>query len=139
MEQSFQFVDIDSIISKFPEKADSLFVDCYLSDLPDCSTRVFRLYDDLPLHYHKSCDEILFLLKGSAEFFIEDENRKVSDSRLMKPGMMVTFYKNTVHRVKVNGEAIFLSCDTPRRAPDDAHFIDESETKGIKFVTHIEK
>ena len=133
---SFLFININEIIERFPDTANSLLVDCYLNDQPHCSSRIFRLYSHLPKHHHSSCDETLFLLKGKAEFYIGDEERKD-----IEPGEMVTFFKNTVHGVKSLSDepVVFLAFDTPRRSPDDVHFVNADETKGVKFVSHIDK
>ncbi|CUM63906.1 uncharacterized protein PRCAT00001494001 [Priceomyces carsonii] len=133
---SFLFINTNEILKKFPDTADTLLVDCYLSDQPNCSSRVFRLYSRIPKHFHRTCDETLFLLSGKAEFYIGDEK-----PRYIEPGEMVTFFKNTVHGVKALSDepVVFLSFDTPRRNPDDVCFVNPEETKGVKFISHIEK
>lgn len=134
------FNNVKEIAGKFPGSTDSLFVDCYLTDLPDCSSRVFKLYDNLPAHYHKSCDEILYLLQGKAKFHIFDDDGVTEvESQIMEPGLMVTFFRNTAHQVEIIESPVFLSCDTPRRQPDDVHFIHKEETEGVKFVNHMDK
>lgn len=132
--KEFLFVDVQDVMKKFPETSDTIIMDCYLTDEPECSSRVFRLYDRIPKHYHEQCNEILYLLEGKAKFYINDE-----EPRILEKGMMVTFYKRVVHLVESIGEkpATFLSCDTPRRDPDDAHFLDPKELSGRKFVSHI--
>ena len=132
---NFNFLDVNKAVAKFPENADTMLVDCYLSDSPECSSRVFRLYSHLPKHYHKQCSEHLYLLKGKVKFYIEDE-----EPRELHPGQMVTFYKNVVHGIESVGDepTVILSFDTPRREPSDVHFVNPEETKGIEFVRQIE-
>lgn len=51
--------DLNKIASAFPETADKLLLDTYLTDKPEASIRVFRIYRDVPPHYHTLCDEVL--------------------------------------------------------------------------------
>lgn len=65
-------VDVNERISKFPEQANTLIVDSYLHKA-SCSSRVYRLYANVPKHYHKTCEEMLYLLQGKAKIYIENE------------------------------------------------------------------
>jgi mannose-6-phosphate isomerase-like protein (cupin superfamily) len=96
---------------------------------------VFRLYRPLPKHLHKTCDEHLVLLGGEVDFTIENEA-----PRRLRAGQMVTFLRNTVHSIMpVEGAApgVFFTVDTPRRDPDDVHFVSPAEAAGLPFVTHL--
>ncbi|GAB6968104.1 hypothetical protein JCM25156A_21410 [Komagataeibacter kakiaceti JCM 25156] len=135
MDGRYRFFDFNAIGKRFPSRADSLIVDTYLSDSPSCSMRLFRIYHPLPRHFHRMCDEHLLLLSGRLNFLIEDD-----PARLLSPGEMVIFQRNIVHGVEPVGHepVVFLATDTPRRAPDDVHFVDTDATRGLTFVTHLE-
>ncbi len=129
------FFDLDEIKARFPDAADSVIVDAYLSDSESASSRVFRLYRPLPRHFHMNCDEHLLLLDGEADFSLADE-----PPRRLRAGQMVMFLRHVVHAIRpVEGAApaIFLTVDTPRRAPADVHFVDPADEAGARFVTHL--
>lgn len=134
MDQRFNFVDLEALGARFPDRAETMIVDSYLSDTPAASLRLFRIYHPLPRHYHRQCDEHLILMSGELDFFIEDE-----PPRRLKAGQMVSFLRDVIHAVQPAGDApvIFLSADTPRRAPDDVHFVDDAATQGRRFVSHL--
>ena len=69
----FNFFDVNALVSKFPDRADSTIVDTYLTDEPSASSRLFRVYYPIPRHYHETCEEHLYLLTGKVSFAIEDE------------------------------------------------------------------
>ena len=131
----FAFHDIAEIAARFPPASDTILIDAYLSDSPEASARVFRIYHRLPAHYHEHCDEHLYLYAGAVRFQIEDEA-----PRLITPGQMVTFKRGVVHAITeiVVGPAVFLTLDTPRRAPDDVVFIDKAAAKGRAFVSNLD-
>jgi mannose-6-phosphate isomerase-like protein (cupin superfamily) len=134
-EKAYGFFDLTQIKSGFPDHAESLIVDAYLSDHESASSRLFRLYHPIPRHFHETCDEHLVLLDGEVDFTIADE-----PPRRLRAGQMVTFLRNIVHGIRpVEGAApaIFFTVDTPRRAPGDVHFVDPAEAKGRRFVTHL--
>ncbi|MBE7618321.1 cupin domain-containing protein [Gluconacetobacter entanii] len=134
MNERYRFADFDEIIKLFPDQADTLIVDAYLTDSAEASMRLFRIYHPLPRHYHTQCDEHLLLLRGELEFLIEDE-----PPRKLRAGQMVSFLRNVVHGVRPIGTdpVVFFAADTPRRAPDDVHFVDPEAAKGLKFVSHL--
>ncbi len=130
----YNFFDLADIKSRFPESADSIIMDAYLSDNESASARLFRLYHPLPRHYHLTCDEQLLLIDGEVDFTIADDPPK-----RLKAGQMVTFLRETVHAIMpVPGSpAVFLAVDTPRRFPDDVHFVDPMPSPARAFVTHL--
>jgi mannose-6-phosphate isomerase-like protein (cupin superfamily) len=133
---TYGFIDLNEIKSRFPDIAHSVIVDAYLSDSESASARVFRLYRPLPRHFHMNCDEHLLLLDGEADFSVAEE-----PPRRLHAGQMVMFLRNVVHAIQpVEGAApaIFLTVDTPRRAPDDVYFVDPADAEGLRFVTHLE-
>jgi hypothetical protein len=48
--------DIAEVAASLPPEADTLLVDHYLTDRPEASARVFRVYRGTPPHYHTTCD-----------------------------------------------------------------------------------
>ena len=56
--------DIPAIASNFPDLAETMLIDTRLTDEPEASSRVFRVYTDVPPHYHATCDEYLLRRDG---------------------------------------------------------------------------
>lgn len=121
----FAFHDVAEIAERFPATAETILVDAYLTDAPEASARVFRIYHPLPAHYHEQCDEHLYLYSGEVNFQIADQ-----PPRTIIPGQMVIFKRRTVHAItEIRREpAVFVTLDTPRRAPDDVVFVDAAAT-----------
>jgi len=64
--------DLHAIAASLPATADTMLVDVRLTDEPAASSRVFRIYRDIPAHYHRTCDEYLQVLSGRARFTVGD-------------------------------------------------------------------
>ena len=60
--------DINAIARKFPDTAETMLVDTRLTDEQEASSRVFRIYKNVPAHYHATCDEYLFVVSGRCMF-----------------------------------------------------------------------
>ena len=129
------FFDIGEIIKRFPEHADSTIVDTYLTDQAAASSRVFRVYYAIAPHYHATCEEHLYLLTGTVAFRVGDEQ-----PRILRAGQLVTFERNVVHSIPeiVEGPAVFLTVDTPRRIPSDVVYVNPEDARIRPFVTHLE-
>ncbi|CAI0722615.1 Cupin domain [Serratia entomophila] len=127
------YFDLEEKKRHFPDTADSLIVDMYLEDSPQSSIRLFRVYAEVPKHYHKQCDEVLVVVEGALEFQTGSDAR-----RILAANQLVIFKRNTVHSIKpFDGKPVyFLSIDTPRREESDVHFV-EPIHKNLKFITHI--
>lgn len=125
--------DIAAIAAKFPDTAETILVDTYLSDEPGASARVFKIFHSLPAHFHRNCDEHLYVYSGELLFQIGDD-----DPQVLTPGQLVTFKRDAVHAIlEVRKEpAIFMSFDTPRRAPDDVTFV-APNPEDRKFVSPL--
>jgi len=108
-----------------------MLADLRLTDEQAASCRVFRVYRSVPAHYHTSCDEYLYVLTGCAEIVIAD-----APAREIRPGELVFFKKNTVHAVPRILEHPFtvLAVDTPRRPPDDIHFVNPADGTAQSFI-----
>ena len=86
--------DIAAIAAKFPEAAETLLIDQYLTNNPHASTRVFRVYKSTPPHYHATCDEHLYVFSGRGTFWMEDP-ASVAE---FGPGQLLHFKRGTVQR-----------------------------------------
>ena len=125
--------DLDAIMKRFPACADTMLVDTRLTDEPEASCRVFRIYRNVPAHYHSTCDEYLLVLAGRGTIFIgETAPFEVS------PGQLVFFKKKMVHGLTILEEPfVFLSVDTPRRDPKDITFVNPADGTADTFIkTH---
>jgi mannose-6-phosphate isomerase-like protein (cupin superfamily) len=85
--QSFQRFRVDEIARSFPETAETLLLDTYLTDEPAASARVFRIYRETPAHYHEGSDEYLYVLSGRGTFWMGD----ASNGAEFTPGDLLFF------------------------------------------------
>lgn len=129
------FHDIGEIARRFPATSETILIDAYLTDTPEASARVFRIYHPLPPHWHRHCDEHLVLYSGEVVFQISD-----APPRRIRPGQIVTFKREVVHAITevVVEPAVFLTLDTPRRAADDVVFVDPSDADKRAFVANLD-
>ncbi|GBQ27663.1 cupin domain-containing protein [Gluconacetobacter azotocaptans] len=127
--------DLNTIVAAFPETASTMLRDTYLADSPLRSIRAFRIYRDVPPHYHTQCDEILHVLSGEGTFWIDDPAAEAP----FAPGHLLVFPKRAVHAVPriLRPPAVFLAIDTPRRAPDDVVFIHPADGTPSGFIAGI--
>jgi mannose-6-phosphate isomerase-like protein (cupin superfamily) len=123
--------DINAIKQKFPASAATMLVDTRLTDEPEASCRVFRIYVDVPAHYHTSCDEYLLVVSGRGLFRIAE-----GDWFEAREGQLIFFKKATVHAIKLlDAEPlVFLAVDTPRRPPADIHFVNPADGTPESFI-----
>lgn len=124
--------DIHAIAQTFPESADTMLLDRYLSDEPQASARVFRVYRSTPAHYHAACDEYLYVVSGRGTFWIDD----ASQVGEFAPGHFLVFKRGTVHALPaiLEGPVVFLAIDSPRRDPGDIVFVDPQEGTPESFI-----
>ena len=122
--------DINAIAKKFPDRAETMLVDTRLTDEQEASSRVFRIYTNVPAHYHATCDEYLLVISGRGTIFLDE-----SDPFEVAPGQLVFFKKGTVHGLTIIEEPfVFLSVDTPRRDPRDIHFVNPADGTPDTFI-----
>ena len=128
----FARFDINAIAQSLPESADTLLVDHYMTDEPEASTRVFRVYKGTPPHFHEYSDEYLYVLSGRGVFWME----KPENGGEFGPGSFLFFKRRTVHALPMilEGPVIFLSVDTPRRIPSDIIFINPEDGTPESFI-----
>jgi mannose-6-phosphate isomerase-like protein (cupin superfamily) len=126
-----RFFDILTLAATLPETAETMLTDIRLTDEPAASCRIFRVHRPAPAHYHTCCDEYLYVLSGRAEIVIAD-----NPPREIKPGELVFFKKNTVHALPKILEEPFtvLAIDTPRRPPEDVHFVNPEDGTPESFI-----
>ncbi|MCJ2043225.1 cupin domain-containing protein [Methylobacterium sp. J-078] len=124
--------DLTAIAAALPETAQTLLVDTYLTDREAASARVFRDYRPTPPHYHATCDEYLYVLSGRGTFWMGDAGREAE----FGPGELLFFERGTVHALPTLMEepVVFLSVDTPRRAPSDIVFVDPADGSPETFM-----
>ena len=101
------------IARSFPATAETLLIDTYLTNEPAASSRVWRVYRELPPHYHADCDEYLYVLSGRGIFWMDDASNE--QSSLL--GTYSFFKRRSVHALRkiLEGPVVFLSFDSPRR------------------------
>ncbi len=130
--EGFRHFDTEALAAAFPAAAETMLLDRYLTDTPEASTRMFRVYRSTPAHFHRNCDEHLLVLQGRGRFWAGD----VTDEVEFRPGMLLVFRRGTVHAMPVILEepVVFLALDTPRRDPADVHFVDAGDGTAEKFI-----
>lgn len=122
---------IADLAATLPATADTMLTDIRLTDEQAASCRIFRVYRTVPAHYHTSCDEYLYVLSGRAEIAIATDAPKE-----VRPGQLIFFGKNTIHALPRILEEPFtvLAIDTPRRPPEDVHFVNPADGTPQSFI-----
>ena len=117
---------------ELPEHADTMLADVYLRDCPDSSARLFRVYKPVPAHFHRSCDEYLYVVSGRGLFWMGDASQAAECS----PGQLICFARDVVHSIPeiIEEPLVFMAIDAPRRAPDDVHFVDSEAGSAGTFM-----
>lgn len=120
------------IAASFPDTADTLLLDTYLTNEESASSRVFRVYRATPPHYHTGSDEHLYVLSGRGSFWMGQEE----DAAEFAPGDFLCFKRGTVHAIPTLLEApvVFLAIDAPRRDPKDIIFVNPKEGTPEMFI-----
>ena len=124
--------DIAQVAATFPSSAETLLMDQYLTNRPEASARVFRVYRPTPPHYHATCDEYLYVFSGRGTFWLGDPSTKAE----FRPGQLLFFQKGTIHALPdmLEEPIVFLSVDTPRRDPKDIIFVNPEDGTPETFV-----
>ena len=131
MSSETRFFDIAALAGTLPETAETMLTDLRLTDERDASCRIFRVYRAVPAHYHTSSDEYLYVLSGRAEIHVEG-----SEPCIIGPGELVFFKKNTIHAMPriIEEPYTVLAIDTPRRPPEDIHFVNPADGTPASFI-----
>ena len=124
--------DVHARARELPEAAETMLADLYLRDCPDSSARLFRVYKPVPAHFHRSCDEYLYVVSGRGSFWMGD----AAQAAECAPGQLICFARGVVHAIPkiIEGPLVFMAIDAPRRAPDDVHFIDAASGSAGSFM-----
>src|SRR5271170_7311328 len=127
--------NITEIAQSFPDTAETLLLDKYLTYEPAASARVFRVYRPTPAHYHATCDEYLYVVSGRGTVWMEDAST-VSE---FEPGQLLFFTRGTVHAMPeiLEEPVVFMSVDTPRRDPKDVIFVDPTAGTPESFISPV--
>ncbi|MGO7733198.1 cupin domain-containing protein [Rhizobium leguminosarum] len=120
------------IAARLPETATAMLADEYLVDRQNASCRVFRVYRGVPAHFHRQCDEYLYVLSGRGTFWMGDPSTEAEFS----PGQLLFFEREIVHALPTLLEqpVVFLSIDAPRREPKDITFVDPQDGTAADFM-----
>lgn len=120
------------IARSFPESAETMLLDTYLTDEAAASARVFRVYRETPAHFHAGSDEYLYVLSGRGTFWMGE----AANSGEFAPGDLLFFKRRVVHAMPriVEGPVVFLSFDTPRRDPKDIIFVNPEDGTPESFI-----
>ncbi len=124
--------DVQALAAALPDRADTMLADHYLTDRPSGSARVFRVYRMVPAHFHRECDEYLYVLSGRGTFWMGDPANEAP----FAPGQLIVFDRDTVHAIPRLHEhpVLFLAIDAPRRRPDDVTFLDPADGDATDFM-----
>lgn len=131
MSENSAIFDINEIAKAFPALASTMLIDTRLTDEPEASARVFRVYTPVPAHYHATCDEYLLVISGRARFFFANDTPFELGS-----GQLVFFKKGTVHGTSelIEEPFVVFSVDTPRRDPRDVIFVNPKDGTPEEFI-----
>ncbi|HXE06103.1 MAG TPA: cupin domain-containing protein [Bryobacteraceae bacterium] len=124
------------IAASFPDTAETMLLDTYLTDEPSASSRVFRVYREVPPHFHRNSDEHLYVLSGKGTFWMSD----AANAREFAPGDFLTFRRGTVHALPkiLESPVVFLAIDAPRRDPKDVIFASPQDGTPESFIHKVE-
>jgi mannose-6-phosphate isomerase-like protein (cupin superfamily) len=128
--------DIAAIAAAMPPTAATMLVDRYLSDSPEASCRVFRVYRSTPAHFHRQCDEYLYVFSGRGTFWMGDPSTQAE----FGPGQLLHFKRGTIHALPeiLEEPLVFLAIDAPRRDPTDVTFVDPKDGTPQSFVRSVD-
>ena len=130
--KSFGRFNLHEIAQSFPETAETLLLDTYLTNEESASARVFRVYRGTPPHYHAGSDEYLYVLSGRGTFWMEN----AANGGEFSPGDFLFFKRGTVHALPdiYESPVVFLSVDAPRRDPKDIIFVNPEDGTPDSFI-----
>jgi mannose-6-phosphate isomerase-like protein (cupin superfamily) len=131
-EPSYRRFNVNQVSRTFPETADTMLLDTYLTDEEAASSRVFRVYRETPAHYHVGSDEYLYVVSGRGLFWMDNP----SNGAEFTPGDLLFFKRRVVHALPklIEGPVVFLAIDTPRRDPKDIIFVNPEDGTPETFI-----
>ncbi len=127
--------DVHAIAASLPEQAETLLVDHYMTDEPEGSSRVFRIYKPTPPHFHRHSEEYLYVVSGRGRVWMNDP----ANSEEFGPGSLLYFKRNIVHALPeiLEEPVVFLSVDVPRRIPTDIVFVNPEDGTPDTFIRQV--
>ena len=133
--QTSRRFNVTEIAQSFPETADTLLLDKYLTNEQAASARVFRVYRPTPPHFHVNSDEYLYVVSGRGTVWMEDASTVAE----FEAGQLLFFTRGTVHAMPdiIEEPVVFLSVDTPRRDPKDVIFVDPASGTPETFISPL--
>ena len=128
--------DLAALAKTFPESATTMLLDMRLTDEAAASSRLFRIYEPVPLHYHRGCDEYLLVISGRAVATIGD-----NAPQEVGPGQLVFFRRGVVHGFREIFEhpLVVFAVDSPRRDPADVTFVDPGSGTVESFLRTVKE
>jgi mannose-6-phosphate isomerase-like protein (cupin superfamily) len=134
-EAIFKRFKLPEIARSFPETAETMLLDTYLTNEESASARVFRVYRASPAHYHNFSDEYLYVLSGRGIFWMDNPE----NAGEFVPGDLLFFKRRVVHQLSkvLEGPVIFFAVDAPRRQPKDVIFVNPEEATPEAFIQDI--
>jgi mannose-6-phosphate isomerase-like protein (cupin superfamily) len=129
---SYKRFNLIEVARSFPDTAETMLLDTYLTDETAASSRVFRVYRETPAHYHEGSDEYLYVLSGKGTFWMGDP----SNGAEFAPGDLLFFKRRIVHALPrmLEEPVVFLAIDTPRRDPKDIIFVNPEDGTPETFI-----
>ncbi len=126
---------VHELARTFPEAAETMLLDQYLTNEEAASARLFRVYRGTPPHYHAGSDEYLLVLSGRGAFWMGE----AANSGEFVPGDLLFFKRGTVHALPeiLEGPVVFLAVDAPRRDPKDIIFVNSADGTPESFIHGI--
>ncbi len=114
--------DVTAIAGGLPSIAGQPVSIALVTATADGSVRVLRVNQPTPAHYHAMADEHVYILSGSATFFVAG-----TAPHTLRPGQLFVARRGTVHGISAIHEQplTLLIIDTPRRPADDMIFVAE--------------
>jgi mannose-6-phosphate isomerase-like protein (cupin superfamily) len=131
--QTFQRFHVNEVAKSFPETAETLLLDTYLTNEESASARVFRVYRETPPHYHEGSDEYLYVVSGKGTFWMGE----AANGATFAPGDLLFFKRRVIHALPsiLDGPVVFLAIDTPRRDPKDIIFVNPEDGTPETFIS----
>jgi mannose-6-phosphate isomerase-like protein (cupin superfamily) len=129
---SFKRFNLIEVARSFPDTAETMLLDTYLTNEVAGSSRVFRVYRETPAHYHEGSDEYLYVLSGRGTFWMWDPGNGAE----FAPGDLLFFKRRIVHALPrmLEEPVVFLAIDTPRRDPKDIIFVNPEDGTPETFI-----
>jgi mannose-6-phosphate isomerase-like protein (cupin superfamily) len=131
-EPTFQRFHLHQVARSFPDTAETMLLDTYLTNEEAASARVFRVYRETPAHYHVGSDEYLYVLSGRGTFWMGNS----ANGAEFAPGDLLFFKRRIVHALPsiLEGPVVFFAVDTPRRDPKDIIFVNPADGTPESFI-----